>query len=402
MNQKYNIYLRKDGRYEGRIPIGRKPDGRLRYRSIYHHDKKKLKLIMEAEAQKEINVNETKTSKLKFSALFDQWLLSKRGKVKESTFAIYRCHIEAHLRPLLGDKYITSMTTEKLNDYCNTALTSRMDGNGKLSSKSQIDILRTLNNVLRYGMNKGLIHYHLQCEYPKAEPKKMNVLREKEQTALEAVLRNNIDKNDALGIYLCLYTGLRVGELCGLKWEDIDFDHEIIYVQRTVQRIGVDGEKSGTKILIGEPKSSKSKREIPIPDHLIDILKRRKENQSENFFLSNSPQCYEPRRIQAAFHRYLDLAGLSHRGIHCTRHTFATRWVELGVDVKTLSEILGHTNIRITLDKYVHISEKVKRKNINKIQPLHPLDIGHYSRQNLIPTPPYTANLKSNFFNAQT
>ncbi|MGN1048714.1 MAG: tyrosine-type recombinase/integrase [Eubacteriales bacterium] len=400
MSPKYNIYLRKDGRYEGRIPVGRKADGKIRYRSIYHRDVKKLKLLMDAERKAEpLSVS---SSKMRFSGLFDLWYNAKADKVRESTLAIYRCHLDVHLRPLLGRMYLSAMTTEKLNDCCREALFLRKDGKGELSAKSKTDILRTLNNILKFGMNKGYISRHIQAEYPKAETKQMNVLREKEQKALESVLRAHLDQREALGVYLCLYTGLRVGELCGLRWDDLDFDQEMIYVRRTVQRICVQGEERKTAVVMGEPKSAKSKRDIPIPDHLLTVLRDLKNGQTGNFFLSDTGKCHEPRRMQAAFHRYLDEAGLSRRGIHCTRHTFATRWVELGVDIKTLSEILGHTSIRITLDKYVHISEKVKRESINKIQPLFAFDIGQMSRQSLTEIPPYTGDMEQDFVYEQT
>lgn len=399
MSHKYNIYLRKDGRYEGRIPIGRAANGKLSYKYLYSRDEKKLKLMMDAEQN--ARIAPCGDAKMRFNCLFDMWYDSKIGKVRESTLAIYRCHLDAHLRPILGKKYLSNLTAEKLNELRKTSLAMRNDGKGRLSAKTQIDVLRTLNNVLKFGMRNGYINRQIQAEYPKAEQKRMNVLREKELKALEAVVYSHFDQREAIGIVLALYTGLRVGELCGLCWEDIDIENGTIYVQRTVQRIGVQGQKKKTAIIIGEPKSAKSKREIPIPDHLLTVLRELKCGQSSTFFLSDSEKCYEPRRMQAAFHRYLDKAGLSRRGIHCTRHTFATRWVEQGIDIKTLSEILGHTNIRTTLDKYVHISEKVKRENINKIKPTLSFDFGKPSRQNLITKMPYAGSIATAFVNEQ-
>lgn len=379
MKQTYNIYQRKDGRYEGRIPVGRKPNGKLRYRSVYHHDKKKLMKIMDSEIKKE--QTNPSSPQIRFNTLFDQWYQSKIGKVRESTLAIYRCYLDTHLRPLLGQKYISAMTSERLNDLCSSALSQRSDRTGDLSAKTHTDILRTLNNILRFGAKKGYCTALLQAEYPRPKPKKLNILRENELLQLEKVLFDNIDQRNALGIYICLYTGIRVGELCGLKWDDLDLEQGILFIQRTVQRISVSDQDAKSKIVVGEPKSASSKREIPIPNHLIPILTTLKPYKKDLFFLSDDTSCVEPRRVQNAFHHYLDLAGLSHRGIHCTRHTFATRWVENGVDIKTLSEILGHTGIRITLDKYVHISEKTKRENINKIQPLYSSNLENMSRQ---------------------
>lgn len=400
MSQKYNIYLRKDGRYEGRVPIGRNPNGSIRYRYFYHRDEKKLKLLMDAEEKK--GYTSVYAVKIRFAALSELWYRSKIGKVRESTLAVYRCHLDAHIKPVLGKKYLSTLTAENLNEKFLTALVMRNDGKGELSVKTRTDILRTLNSILKFAMNKGYTNQPIQVEYPKAEPKQMNVLREKEQKELETVLRSNLNQREALGIYLCLYTGLRVGELCGLRWEDIDLENDIIYVRRTVQRICTDNGDQKTQVIIGEPKSAKSKREIPIPETFLTILRRLKGRHTDTFFLSDSKKCFEPRRMQVAFHRYLDMAGLSRRGIHCTRHTFATRWVELGVDTKTLSEILGHTSVRITLDKYVHISEKVKRESINKIQPLLSFDTSQRSRQNINAVPSYAGDMPADFVNVQT
>ncbi|MGN0962873.1 MAG: site-specific integrase, partial [Clostridia bacterium] len=196
------------------------------------------------------------------------------------------------------------------------------------------------------------------------------ILREQEQVCLEQCLKTFFPNKEALGIYLCLYTGLRVGELCGLRWEDIDLENAILYVRRTVQRIVSNDSDKKTKIAIGPPKSFSSLREIPIPYHVLSLLRQSDQGAGNTYFLSNTTHCFEPRRMQRAFYRFLEKAGLSRRGFHCTRHTFATRWIEIGADIKTLSEILGHNSIQITLDKYVHISEKTKRENMNKIRPL--------------------------------
>ena len=287
------------------------------------------------------------------------------------------------------------MTAEKLEGICDEGLRLRKDGKGEMAVKSRIDLLRTLNNILRFGAKQGYMEHLIRLEYPKAEKKNMNVLREQEQSRLEQCLRKDFSRREALGIYLCLYTGLRVGELCGLQWGDIDLEYGILFVRRTVQRITVSKGAKKTEIHIGAPKSSSSLREIPLPDHLLRLLKQLNKGADHTYFLSDTDRCFEPRRMQRVFSEYLEKANIPHRGFHCTRHTFVTRWVELGADIKTLSEILGHTGIQITLDKYVHISEKTKRENINKIQPFCAGETPSARRQNLLLIPPYTGDLKS-------
>lgn len=310
-----------------------------------------------------------KQEPLHYNELFDLWLKYKSVKVRSSTLAIYRSHIKAHLSPLLGDIPVDSMDEDSLNHLCFHGINGRLDQCGELSAKSKIDLIRTLNNILHFGFEHRYLSQQIRIDSPKASRPKMKVLRETEQARLEHILRADFPKREALGIFICLYTGLRVGELCGLRWEDIDLCYGMVSVRRTVQRVsGELGAKS--TVIIGPPKSVKSEREIPIPDHLIDLLCSLKKGQGNHYFLSNNEHCFEPRRMQRIFGSYLKSANIEHRGFHCTRHTFATRWVEAGLDIKTLSEILGHTSIRVTMDKYVHISEKTKRENINKICPL--------------------------------
>ena len=311
----------------------------------------------------------SKQEPLQYKELFNLWIKHKSVKVRNSTLAIYRSHINAHLNPLFGEIYVDTMDEDSLNHLCFYGISERLDQCGKLSANSRIALIRTLNSILHFGFEHQYIAQEIRIDSPKASYPKMNVLRETEQIRLEQILRADFPNRESLGIFICLYTGLRVGELCGLRWGDIDLSCNTIFVRRTVQRICAEpGKKS--EVIIGPPKSIKSEREIPIPDHLIVLLHTLEKGKKDHYFLSNSERCFEPRRMQRIFGNYLKNAGLEHRGFHCTRHTFATRWVEAGLDIKTLSEILGHTSIRVTMDKYVHISEKTKRENINKIYPL--------------------------------
>lgn len=373
MNKKLNIYLRKDGRYEGRIPIGRRPNGTIRYRSFYDYDKKQLIKRMKEEAK--YREKSIPASKMRFQELFDLWLQEKEQKVKPSTLSIYRCHLRAHLIPLLGKKQLATLTAENLKGFCEEVLSQRCDGKGTLSVKSRIELLRTLNSVLRFGLEKGYFHQPFRVEYPRQEPQSIDVFREDEQAILEQTLSAHFPQKEAVGIYLCLYTGLRVGELCGLRWEDIDLDRGFLSVRRTVQRVAMPMGEQKTQVIVGEPKTPRSKRQIPLADNVIALLSSLKPSEPDTYFLSDTKKCFEPRRMQLAFRRYLDMAGLRKRGFHSTRHTFATRWVELDIDKKTLSEILGHAGIAVTLDKYVHISDKTKRENMKKFYPLTSLTI---------------------------
>lgn len=192
----------------------------------------------------------------------------------------------------------------------------------------------------------------------------MNLFSDIEQKELCGYLLKNTD-NTSIGILLSLYTGLRIGEIYGLKWNDIDFEKNILTVRRTVQRIrtGIHG----TKLIVDAPKSRTSQRSIPIPEFLIDILRKFRIN--DNFYiLSGSTKVTEPRTMQRRFKTILKKAGLPSINYHSLRHMFATNCIQLGFDVKTLSEILGHASVETTLNRYVHSSLERKTQCMNLLK----------------------------------
>lgn len=194
------------------------------------------------------------------------------------------------------------------------------------------------------------------------EKKEMRVLSQEEQKKLVAYLMQDLDVCK-LGILVALYTGLRVGELCALRWEDIGKDS--ITVRRTIQRLKKDN-TNGTELHIGSPKTKTSLRTIPIPSFLQDQIEPfRKLELAESYFLATTPgEVIEPRVMQYRFSRYLKDAGIDKANFHALRHTFATRCVEAGFEIKSLSEVLGHANVQTTLNKYVHSSFDLKRTNM--------------------------------------
>lgn len=167
-----------------------------------------------------------------------------------------------------------------------------------------------------------------------------------------------------MAVLLCLYTGFRLGELCALKWEDIDFSNQLISVARTVQRLHVEGHETKTKLLVTEPKSSYSRREIPLSPTILELLMCF-QNNKEYVFGGNDP--LEPRTLQYQFKKILREAGIPNKKFHILRHTFATNCVEGGADAKSLSELLGHSNVQITLNRYVNPSIDIKRKHIDEL-----------------------------------
>ena len=167
-----------------------------------------------------------------------------------------------------------------------------------------------------------------------------------------------------LGIYICLFTGLRLGELCALKWSDLDMNLKLLHVNSTVQRIRVSDKQTKTCLIETPPKSFCSKREIPISDQLYQFLKEF-HCQDKNVLNGKAPM--EPRTMQNKFKKYLKLSGIRDTNFHTLRHTFATNCIQMGADVKSVSEVLGHSDVKITLNRYVHPSMETKRSYLNAL-----------------------------------
>ena len=202
----------------------------------------------------------------------------------------------------------------------------------------------------------------------KLKPKQGNVFSadslEKLKCAVEEEYHGDLR---CLGIFVCMYTGLRIGELCALKWSDIDLENNMIYVTRTLQRLTNTSDSSTkTHICEGTPKTITSKREIPICSVLARALGEHESLFDKNaYLLSGSPsKCIEPRNLQYYFKRFQLRHNIDPLNCHALRHTFATTGISSGIDVKTVSELLGHSNVNITLNYYVHTSMEQKRKQI--------------------------------------
>lgn len=307
---------------------------------------------------------------IKYEDWLFRWLSAKKLFVKESTYIRYRNMIGNHICPELGKYPVDKITLSLIEGFIHKKLKNgRMDGSGGISSKTLNDILTVIRETLSYAQSRG---NYTVCRLSEVTVKKKNremrVLSRSEEYRLISVLRHDMDRYK-LGVYLCLYTGIRVGELCALKWSDISFSDMTLSVRGTMQRIQKEDAcaSSKTHIIITEPKSSTASRMIPLPQFLLDTLRPFCAG-SDAFVLSGETDKFiEPRTMQNRFKVYLSEGGISDANYHALRHTFATRCVELGFDVKTLSEILGHSSVKITLDKYVHSSMELKKINMDKL-----------------------------------
>ena len=277
---------------------------------------------------------------------------------------MYYQKINRYIIPNLGKIRLKDLNEVQLNGF----LKQLMDEGG-LSWKTVSDIRSVLKMILDWTSLNGCPQMrNLRLYMPAPLPQPLDILTIREQRKLEGYLLNDMSEVH-LGLLLSLYGGLRIGEVCGLKWGDIDFRKGTLSISRTVMRIQETDEKSDhrTKVMITQPKTYNSNRTIPVVKDVLEYLKMFRKD-SETFVLTGTLICMEPRTLTVHYKRILRAAGISSYKYHALRHTFATRCVEQGIDVKTLSEIMGHSSVKITMDRYVHPSMDYKKKQIGRLK----------------------------------
>lgn len=294
-----------------------------------------------------------------FEVVTEEWLKYKKNTVKKSTYYNYSYSVAKYLYPSFAGKNIT-----KIKNY-NNFIEELSD---TLSPKTVRDIVTKLKEIINFYEEEHNTKLNIKkMSLPKMNKKEIQILSNKEKQKLEKYC---IEQNSlkSLGILICLNTGLRVGEVCALRWENVDFETRRIHVEKTIERI-YSKEENKTIVIIDTPKSITSVRTIPINSKLYNILKQiRGKSKKTDFVLTRSSEHYvEPRNYQYHFKEILKRNKVKKYKFHTLRHTFATNCIEAGMDIKSLSEILGHADVSITLNIYVHSSDKAKRKYLEKI-----------------------------------
>ena len=273
-----NIYKRKDGRWEGRYVKERNSNGKITYGSVYGKTCSEVKqrlmiFAVENPAHKKLIAASDKTN-LTLVDVANQWLSAISLKVKPSTYAGYLATLNLHILPSLGKRIIQDLSAVDISRFAKEKLNNgRTDGNGGLSPKTVRDILSIIKAIIDFACKERIINNGFIITYPKHQQQTMRVLSRQEQLSLETVLTHDLNVHK-LGILLCLYTGLRVGELCALRWQDLSKDFDMLSVRQTLQRVkNLNNDENKTKILIDTPKSQRSMREIPIPKFLSPHLR---------------------------------------------------------------------------------------------------------------------------------
>lgn len=360
-----NIYKRKDGRWEGRYIKGHAPDGTAQYGYCYGRTYRDVRQTVTA-ARAALLTNATVNGRSKrLSVYCDEWLQLKRSRVKTSTYVKYLTTVENHIKPQLGSCLASALSALQVEQFGYDLM--HIAG---LSAKTVKDILAILHSILLYVGKEVPNLRPIEIVYPKTDKKEMRVLTRDEQDRLIRYLTQQTDLCK-FGTLFTLLTGLRLGEVCALRWRDISEEDGLVRVSATMQRIK-DLENTGakTKIVISEPKSASSARVIPLSAFAMELC-RQFRSAPEAFILTGESGHYlEPRVMQYHMERYAAACGLTGVHFHTLRHSFATRCVEVGFEIKSLSEVLGHASPQITLDRYVHSSLELKRENMNKLAAL--------------------------------
>lgn len=362
-----NIYKRKDGRWEARYIKAYHPNGAPKYGYCYGKTYREAKQkVSQAKVALIAGKPVTTISRKRRLAFYcDEWLRINRNRVKESTYAKYCSMLEKHVKPRLGGCLVQALSSVIIEQFSNDLLCEE-----ELAPKTVKDILTMLHSVIKY-IRKQFPEalQTIDIIYPKIPKIEMRVLSRAEQTRLIEFLIKDMDECK-FGILLSLLTGMRIGEVCALRWESVSLTEKTINVKATMQRLRNfdDSSDSKTKILISEPKSETSIRTIPLTDYVVKLCETWKSDNSSAFVLTGDENKFiEPRTMQYKLERYTKTCGLEGVHFHTLRHTFATRCVEVDFEIKSLSEILGHSSPRITLERYVHSSMELKRDNMNKL-----------------------------------
>lgn len=360
-----NIYKRKDGRWEGRIL---NPNGKYSY--VYGKSYREVKEKKKNITNNLSDMQDIKISKLSATALFKDWLLHQStGRVRRSTYDSYYCCICKYVIPFFqsGEDHLSEHRVEQFVQFILL--------NQQLSAAYRRKIISIFKTAIR-AITKDNRLSLLVANYLRITKTNnpVTVFTPNEQIRIEQAILNLNDFR-AYGILLCFYTGIRLGELCALRWENLDLDTRIMSITATASRVNnynqSDPKEHKTILITGAPKSKNSGRRIPIPKFLIDLIKKNMPNGMENYVFSSTDKPAEPRTMQRLYKRILRIANVKERKFHTIRHTFATRALELGIDIKTLSEILGHSSVAITLNIYAHSMLEQKKIAIEKMNSMY-------------------------------
>lgn len=298
--------------------------------------------------------------KKKFEQVLYEWLLLKKDQVKSSTYNKYLFQIENHIIPYLGKLGFKKIKSKDIVNFFNNKMIKM------LSDSTKNTILIIINSTIDYGISKKYRSEFTRVSFCfKKEQYKASYFTKKEQSQIEGYIKKNMNLRNLI-ILVALYSGARLGELCALRGSDVDFINNTIAINKSVQRGKCGDSNNKTKLIVGIPKTKNSCRIIPAPKFIIELLKNYVKDPN-NYIFTNSNKPKDPRAVEKYFRNLLDKLNINQLNFHALRHTFATRLREQKVDIKVISELLGHANWKITQSVYVHASIDYKKASIDEL-----------------------------------
>lgn len=359
-----NIYKRKDGRWEGRYIKGRKPNGKIIYGYVYHQKYSSLKKqLIQCKARSQ-NERTSQNYEGTVGSWLEKWLaVEVRSQVKPSTFATYQYKVQQYILPHIGKESLKKISRKSLQKWVGLLVEKN------LASSTIRLVVQIFRMSIKFAQKKQILLSDPAEDLllPKMKKRKVHALSVKEQQNLE---KTAFKVMEGASVLISLYTGLRIGEISALKWSDIDFSAQVIYVQRTLQRIPLKKGTCQTQLVVQEAKTVGSDRVVPFSSQLKTYLMDLKIKSKSQFVIATREKALEPRSITYHFRKILKKASLTHLHFHQLRHTFATRALEIGGDIASISKLLGHHSPKFTLDVYMdsllhqrkEISRKIEKK----------------------------------------
>ena len=359
-----SIFKRVDGRWEGRIVVGHKNDGTPIYRSAFGKTQKELLPKFNKLKEAYAGVELTEDSLMTLGQWIDKWLDEhKSGIIRPSTFASYKRYSDSYIKPRLGHRKLTQITSREIQEMYNSLKhEGRINSNEEMGTELANSTVRSIHMLLHEALDgavrEGLIPRNPTdgTTIPRLQKTEKTVLLESQIERFMKTIENDEVWHDLF--FMELMTGLRRGEICGLKWNDIDEKNRILHVRKTIRY-------AKKQLIVGETKTNEGNRKIVLPASVLDMLMKRKEKSISEWIFPKSLNPTMPIDPASAYRRLKEIlkkADLPEMRFHDLRHTFATHAAASGIDPRTLAGILGHTKPSFTLDAYTHVTTDMQKR----------------------------------------
>ncbi len=363
-----NIHKRKDGRWEGRYKNGFRADGSARYSSVYAHSYSECKSKL-TEAQLPLSRTAKKIrSEMLFADVLYKWLLANQIRLKGATEVKYINIIETHIIPAIGGVKLSMLDSSIINSFLDKQLNNGGIKSSKPLSPSYVRSMAVIiEATFNYAVMEGLCDpLRTPINKPVIPKKDLVILSQGAEDTLTQILIRDSSRV-AIGTLVALQAGLRIGEVCALRWSDVDFESNVIHIRHAISRVPSPNSEQKTMLILDTPKTASSLRDVPIPSPLRKVLMLAYQNRTSEYVISDNHTFVGTRTFDYQYRQLLKKYNFQVFSFHTLRHTYATRCAEHGMDAKTLSRLLGHSSSNTSLNIYVHPSLDIAMQYLEQI-----------------------------------